>query len=65
MLTVKIMNKDGGENIMQANEVGYNPHQKSLSLTGRGTNIFLSEGQVAYITNDHGRTVSIFSHSPS
>lgn len=60
MLTVKIMSPNGGEEIHDGMSVGFNPAQKSISISGLDKNIFLKEEEVAYVMNQNGKTVSVY-----
>lgn len=58
MLTVKIMSPKGGEEIHCGRSVGFNPKQCSISISGMDRNVFLKPGEIAYVMNDNGRTIS-------
>lgn len=58
MLTVKVMSPDGGEEIHGGMSIGFNPLQQSISVSGIDQNIFLKKGEVAYVMNESGKTVS-------
>lgn len=60
MLTVKVMSPEGREEIHDGNSVGFNPEQKSISISGLDQNIFLEKGEVAYVMNQNGKTVSSY-----
>nr|CAK6606167.1 unknown function [Klebsiella phage vB_Kpn_K7PH164C4] len=60
MLTVKVMSPNGGEEIHDGSSVGFNPKQKSISITGLDQHIFLKEDEVAYVMNQNGKTVSVY-----
>lgn len=60
MLTVKVMSPNGGEEIHDGMSVGFNPAQKSIAISGLDINIFLKEGDVAYVMNQNGKTVSVY-----
>lgn len=62
MLTVKVMSPGGGEEIHTGMSVGFNPGQKSISVSGLDQNIFLREGEVAYVMNPNGKTISRYEH---
>lgn len=62
MLTVKVMSPDGGEEIHCGLSVGFNPWQQSIAVSGMDQNIFLKEGEVAYVMNQNGKTVSRYEH---
>ncbi|MBJ8867653.1 hypothetical protein [Citrobacter koseri] len=57
MLTVKVMSPGGGEEIHCGLSVGFNPGQQSIAVSGMDQNIFLKEGEVAYVMNQNGKTV--------
>lgn len=58
MLTVKIMSPKGGEEIHCGRSVGFNPKQSSISISGMDSNVFLKPGEIAYVMNENGRTIS-------
>ena len=58
MLTVKVMSPNGGEEIHCGRSVGFNPRQCSISISGMDSNVFLKPGEIAYVMNDNGRTIS-------
>lgn len=60
MLTVKVMSPGGGEEIHCGMSVGFNPKQKSIAISGMDQNIFLKEGEIAWVMNAAGKTVSRF-----
>lgn len=60
MLTVKVMSPNGGEEIHDGMSVGFNPTQKSIAISGLDRNIFLKDGEVAYVMNQNGKTVSVY-----
>lgn len=60
MLTVKVMYPSGGEEIHCGLSVGFNPEQQSISVSGMDRNIFLKDGEVAYVMNQNGKTISRF-----
>lgn len=62
MLTVKVMSPDGGEEIHCGLSVGFNPEQQSISVSGMDQNVFLKPGEVAYVMNQNGKTVSRYEH---
>lgn len=62
MLTVKVMSPGGGEEIHCGLSVGFNPEQQSISVTGMGQNVFLKQGEVAYVMNANGKTISRYEH---
>lgn len=55
MLTVKVMSPDGGEEIHCGLSVGFNPNQQSISVSGMDQNVFLKQGEVAYVMNANGK----------
>lgn len=63
MLTVKIMSLEGGEEIHCGASVGYNPKEKSISVSGMDGSIFLAIGEVAYVMNEQGKTISWYPHN--
>lgn len=65
MLTIKIMSPNGGEEIHCGLSVGFNPHQQSIAVSGMDQNIFLKEGEVAYVMNPAGKTISHYVHAVS
>ncbi|BCU55283.1 hypothetical protein [Enterobacter kobei] len=62
MLTVKVMSPGGGEEIHCGLSVGFNPVQHSIAVSGMDQNIFLKEGEIAYVMNPAGKTVSHYEH---
>lgn len=62
MLTVKVMSPGGGEEIHSGLIVGFNPKQQSIAVTGMDQNIFLKEGEVAYVMNAAGKTISRYEY---
>lgn len=62
MLTVKVMSSKGGEEIHCGLSVGYNPTQKSIAISGMDGNVFLKDGEVAYVMNPNGKTISRYGH---
>lgn len=64
MLTVKVMSPCGGEDIHCGLSVGFNQAQQSIAVAGMDQNIFLKEGEVAYVMNANGKTISRYEHTP-
>ncbi|EIW8489225.1 hypothetical protein [Klebsiella pneumoniae] len=62
MLTVKVMSPDGGEEIHCGLSIGFNPNQQSISVSGMDQNVFLKQGEVAYVMNANGKTISRYEH---
>lgn len=62
MLTVKIMSPSGGEEIHSGPSVGFNPVQQSIAVSGMNRNFILQEGEVAYVMNENGKTISHYGH---
>ncbi|KOA70457.1 hypothetical protein [Pantoea sp. CFSAN033090] len=62
MLTVKVMSPCGGEEIHSGPSVGFNPAQQSIAVSGMDNNVFLQEGEVAYVMNENGKTISHYEH---
>lgn len=62
MLTVKVMSPGGGEDILCGLRVGFNPGQQSIAVSGMDKNVFLKPGEVAYVMNQNGKTVSRYEH---
>ncbi|HBX3774144.1 TPA: hypothetical protein MHZ58_25845 [Klebsiella pneumoniae subsp. pneumoniae] len=62
MLTVKVKSSDGGEEIHSGLSVGFNPNQQSISVSGMDQNVFLKQGEVAYVMNANGKTISRYEH---
>lgn len=56
MLTVKIINQDGLENIAETSKAQYSPQHNYISLDEGGMDI--PEGAVAYIMNSDGKTIA-------
>lgn len=63
MLTVKVMSPSGGEEIHCGLSVGFNPNQQSIAVSGMDQSIFLKEGDIAYVMNSNGKTISRYKHS--
>lgn len=63
MLTVKVMSPGGGEEIHCGLSVGFNPGQQSIAVSGMDKNVFLKPGEVAYVMNQNGKTVSRYEHN--
>jgi hypothetical protein len=61
MLTVKVMSPGGGEENCGLS-VGFNPKQQSIAVSGMDKNVFLKPGEVAYVMNQNGKTVSRYEH---
>lgn len=62
MLTLKVMSSGGGEEIYCSLNVGFNPDQQSIAVSGMDQAIFLKEGDVAYVINQNGKTVSRYEY---
>lgn len=62
MLTLKVMSSGGGEEIYCGLNVGFNPDQQSIAVSGMDQAIFLKEGDVAYVINQNGKTVSRYEY---
>ncbi|MCR1297337.1 hypothetical protein [Enterobacter kobei] len=62
MLTVKVMSPGGGEEIHCGLSVGFNPAKQSIAVSGMDQNIFLKEGEIAYVMNQNGKTVSRYEY---
>ena len=62
MLTVKVMSPGGGEEIHSGLSVGFNPNQQSIAVSGMDQNVFLKQGEVAYVMNANGKTISRYEH---
>ncbi|WP_264289136.1 hypothetical protein [Duffyella gerundensis] len=62
MLTVKVMSPGGGEEIHSGLSIGFNPLQQSIAVSGLDSNLFLKEGEVAYVMNENGKTISHYEH---
>lgn len=59
MLTVKVMSPGGGEEIHCGLSVGFNPNQQSIAVSGMDQNVFLKQGEVAYVMNANGKTIHV------
>lgn len=64
MLTVKVMSPGGGEEIHCGLSIGFNPQQQSIAVSGMDNNIFLKDGEVAYVMNSSGKTISRYERKP-
>ncbi|PXB01135.1 hypothetical protein [Pectobacterium carotovorum] len=62
MLTVKIMSPNGGEEIHSCMSIGYNAKQKSITVSGLDNDLFLQPGEMAYVMNDAGKTISSYAN---
>lgn len=62
MLTVKVMSPGGAEEIHCGVSVGFNSGQQSIAVSGMDKNVFLRPGEVAYVMNQNGKTVSRYEH---
>ena len=62
MLTVKVISPGGGEEIHSGLSVGFNPLQQSIAVSGMDSNLFLKEGEIAYVMNESGKTISHYEH---
>lgn len=62
MLTVKVMSPGGGEEIHCGLSIGFNPKQKSIAVSGMDQNISLKEGEIAYVMNSAGKTISRYEY---
>jgi len=62
MLTVKIMSPGGSEEIHSGRSVGFNHLQQSIAVSGMDNNVFLREGEIAYVMNENGKTISHYEH---
>ena len=47
-----------GEEIQSVLGVGFNHNQQSNSVSGMDQNVFLKQGEVAYVMNANGKTIS-------
>lgn len=56
------MSPGGGEEIHDGLIVGFNPKQQSIAVSGMDQNIFLKEGDIAYVMNQNGKTVSRYEY---
>lgn len=59
MLTVKLQNQSGAEEILCGKSVGFNPRRQMVVVAGCES-IPLQEGDVAYVMNQCGKTVSTY-----
>lgn len=62
MLTVKVMSPEGGEEIHCGTSVGFNPAQQSIAIAGMDWVVFLKQGEIAYVMNPNGKTISRYEH---
>lgn len=62
MLTVKVMSPGGGEEIHSGLSIRFNPLQQSIAVSGLDNNLFLKKGDVAYVMNENGKTISHYEH---
>lgn len=62
MLTVKVLSPGGGEEIHCGLSVGFEPRKKSIAVSGMDQNILLKKGDIAYVMNANGKTISRYEH---
>jgi len=63
MLIVKVISPGGGEEIHCGLSVGFNPKQQSIAVSGMNQNIFLKDGEIAYVMSSYGKTISRYERS--
>lgn len=63
MLTVKVMSPGGSEEIHCGLSVGFNSRQQSIAVSGMDQNIFLKEGEIAYVMSANGKTISRYEYT--
>lgn len=63
MLTVKVVSLNGGEEIHSGASVGYSPAKQSIAVSGMNGRIVLDPGDVAYVMNGSGKTISRYAHT--
>ena len=57
-----VLSRGGGEEIHCGLSVGFNPNQQSIAVSGMDQNVFLKQGEVAYVMNANGKTISRYEH---
>ncbi|MFJ5349838.1 hypothetical protein [Pectobacterium parvum] len=63
MLTVKIVSRNGGEEIHTGASVGYSPAKQNIAVSGMNGRVVLNQGDVAYVMNASGKTISRYEHT--
>ncbi|RUR96458.1 hypothetical protein [Pectobacterium polaris] len=63
MLTVKVVSLNGGEEIHSGVSVGYSPAKQNIAVSGMNGRIVLNPGDVAYVMNGLGKTISRYEHT--
>ncbi|ENO7475517.1 hypothetical protein [Citrobacter amalonaticus] len=58
MLTVKVMETNGSEELYETKSVGWNAKESTLHMMGFDMSHTLVEGEVAYVMNENGKTIS-------
>ncbi|KFF67246.1 hypothetical protein [Pectobacterium brasiliense] len=65
MLTLKIVSPNGGEEIHSAMSIGYSLSKQNIAVSGINERIALNPGDVAYVINASGNTISRYeNHAP-
>lgn len=62
MLTVRVMSTDGTEQILCGSAIGFNPKAQCIAISGIDSKVFLKPGDIAYVMNENGKTVSNYTH---
>lgn len=58
MLTVKVVKEGGSEDIFCGERVSYNAVRHAIEILGTECRICIQPGQVAYVMNSDGKTIS-------
>ena len=62
MLTVKVMEPNGSEELYETRSVGWNAKEGTLHMMGFDMSHTLAEGEIAYVMNENGKTVSHYGY---
>lgn len=62
MLTVKLMKSSGAEELHSGKSIGFNPVNKRISISGIDQTVCLNKGDIAYVMNENGKTVSSYQY---
>ncbi len=65
MLTVKVISPSGVEVIHCGPGVGFNPSKQIITVSGMDQEIMLKNGEIAYVMNANGKTISRYEHTVS
>lgn len=62
MLTVKLVSPSGSEEIHCGFNIGFDPINQSITISGMEQKIILKDGDVAYVMNATGKTISRYEY---